>query len=343
MIDRRTFLSACLSATAVSTYEALGHEADQPALGTRGVVLLPEDLTLADWPERAKKAKLTTIGIHHQNSPRAVIDWVKKDAGQRFLERCHKLGLQVEYELHAMKELLPRSLFEKNPEFFRMTDKGERKPDANCCVHSERALEIIADNAVAIARVLRPTTGRFFYWGDDGQPWCLCPKCKNLSASEQALVIENRIVRELRKVEPKAQLSHLAYANTMAPPRNVKPDQGIFLEYAPINRRYDVPYAQQDPKEAEGLGALEANLRVFPKDTTQVLEYWLDVSRFSRWKRPAVKLPWLKRVFSADVATYRKLRIRHITTFAAWIDADYQRRFDDLGFISEYGAGLTSG
>ena len=100
----------------------------EPAFLTRGVVLVPEDLTLTDWPERAKRAGLTTIGIHHQNSPQAVIDWIRTDAGQRFLDSCGKLGLEVEYELHAMKELLPRSLFAKNPEFFRMDDKGNRNP-----------------------------------------------------------------------------------------------------------------------------------------------------------------------------------------------------------------------
>ena len=56
-----------------------------------------------------------------------------------------------------MKELLPRNLFEKNAELFRMNEKGERTPDANCCVQSERVLEIIAENAVAIAHALRPT------------------------------------------------------------------------------------------------------------------------------------------------------------------------------------------
>lgn len=85
--------------------------ADTPAnsaFATRGVVLVREDLTLADWPQRAKAAGLTTIGLHHQNSPQAVIRCVQSDAGQRFLEQCRKLGLQVEYELHAMQELLPR-------------------------------------------------------------------------------------------------------------------------------------------------------------------------------------------------------------------------------------------
>jgi hypothetical protein len=72
-----------------------------------------------------------------------------------------------------------------------------------------------------------------------------------------------------------------------------------------------------------------------------VLEYWLDVSRFSGWARPAKRLPRNKKVFLADVATYRHRGIRHVTTFAAWIDTDYQYRIGDLKFIDEYGEGLA--
>ena len=342
MMNRRHFLSTSGATFAAALLQGNVSRAEQPTFLTRGVVLLPEDLSLADWPERARKAGLTTIGIHHQNSPQAVIRWIKQDTGQRFLEQCRKIGLEVEYELHAMKELLPRGLFNKRPELFRMTDSGERKPDANCCVHSKEALELIAENALAVARTLRPTTSRYFYWGDDGQPWCLCPRCSELSASDQAVVVENGICQALRKLDPKAHVAHLAYMNTLPPPKKVKPEAGIFLEFAPINRRYDLPYEkQQDPKLADGLPALAANLQVFPKESAQVLEYWLDVSRFSRWKRPAVRLPWNKKVFRADVETYWKRGIRHLTAFAAWIDRDYENRFADLSFIGEYGEGLN--
>src|SRR3954469_13735543 len=115
MLDRRSFLATGLAA-ALGPRPLRAGALRQPALLTRGVVLVPEDLTLADWPERAKAAGLTTIGIHHQNSPQAVIDWIKADAGQRFLAACKRVGLEVEYELHAMKELLPRALFQKAPE-----------------------------------------------------------------------------------------------------------------------------------------------------------------------------------------------------------------------------------
>ena len=32
-------------------------------------------------------------------------------AGAEFIERCQELGIEIEYELHAMRHLLPRDLF----------------------------------------------------------------------------------------------------------------------------------------------------------------------------------------------------------------------------------------
>jgi hypothetical protein len=198
---------------------------------------------------------------------------------------------------------------------------------------------VIAENAVAIARLLRPTTGRYFYWGDDGRPGCRCPQCRELSDSEQALLVENYVAKALRRHDPRAQLAHLAYSTTLAAPRQIKPEPNVFLEYAPIARRYDIPYTEQ-MEGRDGLANLDANLRIFPAATAQVLEYWLDVSRFSRWKRPAVKLPWKRDVFLADVRAYRKRGIRHLTSFACYIDEDYVRRHGAPAAIDEYGAGL---
>lgn len=349
-MNRRNFLAGGLGlGMASSTF--LGSDrsvarASAVATGrpaTRGVVLVPEDLTLADWPDRARRAGLNTIAIHHQNSPKAVIDWIRADAGQKFLESCRRLSLSVEYELHAMKELLPRDRFDRNPDWFRQDEHGRRNPDSNCCVHSRQALDVIAENAVAIAEVLRPTTGRYFYWGDDGQPWCLCPKCRGLSPSEQALLIENRLLAALREVDPKASVAHLAYTNTLPPPKALAPDRGVFLEYAPIRRRYDRPYAEQaDPSQPDGLHLLDANLEVFPAETAQVLEYWLDVSLFSQWKRPAVKLPWRRDVLESDVRTYGKRRIRHVTSFAVYVDDAYRDQYGEPFFIQEYGEVLSA-
>jgi hypothetical protein len=316
-------------------------EQGEPFFMTRGVVLTPNDLTLGEWEKRAKHAGLTTIAL--TPFPSTVLKFVQSDDGRMFLEKCHRLGLQVEYELHAMRELLPRNLFSKDMSLFRMSDKGERVPDANLCVHSTTALDIAAENALKFARSLQPTTSRYFFWGDDGQPWCRCDRCQGLTDSDQALLFENHLIKALRKIDSKATLAHLAYANTLSPPRTVKPEPGIFLEYAPIRRRYDIPYKQQTARDQpDALSALDANLKVFPADSAQVLEYWLDVSRFSGWKRPAVKLPWRRDVLESDLATYGSRGIPHITSFAVYVDAEYRHRYGEPQFVAEYGATLSA-
>src|SRR5262249_22535730 len=158
--------------------------------------------------------------------------------------------------------------FAKNPGFFRMNEKGERTPDVNLCVHSERALQVVADNALALDERLRPTTRRRFFWGDDGAPWCRCKECAPLSESDQSLIVENAIVKALRRHDREAMLAHLAYANTLAPPKQVKPEPGVFLEFAPLEMRFKHQLVSLgDPVNAGVLDQLDGNLAVFPRET----------------------------------------------------------------------------
>jgi uncharacterized protein DUF4838 len=342
--DRRQTLKILLSACGLAQ-RALGARketslTDSPFFRTRGVVILPEDLTLQDWPERVQQAGLSTIALHDGLSARKVARFAHSREGLRFLEQCRKLRLNVEYELHAMSDLLPRDLFQKTPSLFRMKENGERTADANLCVHSREALEIASDHAVELSRLMRPTTGRYFLWSDDGRAWCRCRQCDALSDTDQALVVTNTLLRAIRKQDLKATMAHLAYANTLLPPKSVKPDPGVFLEFAPINRRYDISLA--DTKDAENrhhLEALDANLEIFEPDNAQVLEYWLDVSRFSQWKKAAQKLPFNSNVLAADLEVYGSRKIRHVTSFAAYMDADYVAKYGEPP-LNSYGREL---
>jgi len=355
-VPRRDFISTLAAALAAASLPLRG-EPSSAATGTRGVVLYPFDLSLVDWPERAAKAGLNTIALHAARRFDVLRDFITGADGRRFLAQCGKLGIAVEYELHAMGELLSRELYYKDPTLFRMDDRGRRNPDANCCPHSAAALDIIAAKAVGWAKVFAPTTRRFFYWPDDGAQWCRCEKCRDFSASEQALLVENRILTALRReVHPQAQLSHISYHRTLEAPRRVKPEPGIFLEFAPIARDYTRPITDRETRTRRTaaqpfepvnnggyLDILEANLKVFAADTAQVLEYWLDVSMFSRWTRPAQKLPWDEALCRADITAYRALGIRHITTFATFIDADYLKLHGDpQPLITAYGKALEA-
>ncbi len=126
----------------------------------------------------------------------------------------------------------------------------------------------------------------------------------------------------------------------MPPPKTIKPEAGVFLQFAPARRRYDLPYSQQRSKdETDSLWYLERNLEVFPAATAQALEYWLDVSRFSRGKK--LPLPWDRNRVRADLGTYRALGIQHIKSFANDLDAEYVRRHGEPTFLAEYGAALA--
>ncbi|HNT36194.1 MAG TPA: hypothetical protein PKH07_14505, partial [bacterium] len=128
--------------------------AEQPFFTSRSITVSPQDLlTWREWPERAAQAGLNTLCI----APPSV-EFVRSDDGQAILEQCKTIGLEVEYNMHAMGILLPRELFDKEPDLFRMDTDGIRQRDGNLCVHSEKALEIVSQNVVELAKVFRPTT-----------------------------------------------------------------------------------------------------------------------------------------------------------------------------------------
>ncbi|MBO7687820.1 MAG: twin-arginine translocation signal domain-containing protein, partial [Kiritimatiellae bacterium] len=200
-MTRRDFLTRAMTAAAAAgaggclTIGANNGRND----ATRGVVVSARDLSGAfNWPRLAHEAGLTTIASHI--GPRDVIPFMLSGRGARFLDDCARYGLQVEHELHAIDWLLPRTMFATDPAFFRMNEKGARTPDSNCCPSNPFALEVIACRAVEVARICHSTTGRYFDWMTDTGQKCNCRKCRELSGAEQAVIVENGIVRALRVV-----------------------------------------------------------------------------------------------------------------------------------------------
>ena len=270
-MKRRDFLKQAAAMAAIGVGGCMaGGRGSRNAAATRGVVVSARDLSGAfDWPRLAHAAGLTTIATHI--GPRDVMPFIMSGRGERFLDACARYGLQVEHELHAIDWLLPREMFASDPSFFRMNAKGERTPDSNCCPSNPFAIEVIACRAVEAARICRSTTGRHFFWMTDNGEKCNCRKCKGLSGAEQAVIVENAIVRALRaEIDPDATLAHLAYQFTMDPPRLVKPDPALFLEFAPIERWRAKGMQRREPLADGGpwLEKLDRLLEVFPSATS---------------------------------------------------------------------------
>lgn len=310
----------------------------------RGIVPEVADFSLPDLEYRIIEAGLNTVGFHGgggaEATPDGTIDFITGERGRSVLRAFANAGVGVEYELHAMRWLLPRGLFNRSPELFRMDEAGVRTPDVNLCCSSSEALRIVSQRAVQLCRILRPTTHRYFLWADDGQPWCRCPQCRGLSPSDQNLVIMNAIAGALREWDPRAKLAALTYLQTLDPPRQVAPAANIFLEFAPIRR--DSSRALMDPgseANAQTVAACEAAIEVFGHRDAHLLEYWIDVSRASDWKRPAAKLPYSGAVVRSDLRFYETLGFESVTSFSCWIDADYVERWGDPP-LDDYAAAL---
>lgn len=268
-------------------------------------------------------------------------------AYKEFERRCGEAGIDLEFEEHMMSFLLPRSLFSAHPEYFRMNENGVRVEDANGCPSSEGALAEVRRNAKSIGQRYKPTNNRYYFWLDDGGGVCHCDKCRNLNDADQALVFENAIIEALKEINADALLAHLCYANTVDPPKNVKPHEDIFLEFAPFYRSYEYPLSREWVQGKQGmthgkyLKSLKEHLKIFPAGTAQVLEYWMDDSLFSGWNPDnLVAVPWNIDVFKDDIDTYASLGIRNIVCYCAYVGPGYVKKFGFPAFLNEYGKGL---
>lgn len=309
----------------------------------RGVVLYPSDIRSLGADKLIdilKKTDINLVGIHSNTITEnldSLKSYLESGDSQTLIDLCKENKINVEYECHVLQEILPRSLFDEHPEYFRIDTNGVRTSDLNMCFSSEEAWIVIEKNVTEILKWIKPTTNRYFFWIDDSYDgFCHCNKCTSYSPSDQALMYENRMLEIIRKVNSKATLAHLAYASTLEAPKKVKPQEGIFLEFAPIGRNY------ADPLPSAQYKALKENLEIFPKKTTHILEYWLDASMFSNWNRETwSKVPWDSNYCKRDVELYRNLDVGSFTTFATWmLNQHYFELYSQDGAVEvlkEYG------
>ena len=309
----------------------------------RGIVLVPGDIIdvgVDNWIKIMTENNLNLLGIHTNLANLGTLNDLKnllnsKD-GKHLLSECKKNNIDVEYELHILQDLLPRELFETHPEYFPMDTNGIRKAKKNICFTSEGVYQEIEKNLLELCTWIKPTTNRYYLWTDDVKnSYCHCEHCKAYSPSDQVLLYENRVLKIIRKVNSKATVAHLAYNNTLPAPQKVKPLNGVFLEFAPIKRNY------AKPLDEKHLTFLKENLVVFNAKEAHILEYWLDASMFSRWrKNNVVEIPWDISQAQRDIKLYRELGIQSITSFCIWVNNDYYRKYGyekSLDMFREYG------
>ena len=278
---------------------------ETPAFRKRGIVIYFGNSAFADWIDFMPKVKLNTIGVH------AFLGTTQADRGSP--DDLHlasgmaaERGLRVDLEAHCFGEVL--------------------------CPSDRAAMAEAEAHMTGLVRGLPDGVQDLFLWLADGYiKRCECPEHQGLSVSDQTLMFVNHMLESARQVRPRERLCYLAYINTLPAPRNVRPANGAFLEWAPIRRC--MSHALNDracPINADDhVPHLLANLEVFPADEAQVLGYWLDSSLFNRGRfaKNRGRLPWFPQILQADLRYYRGLGFRDVTTFACQLDRAYFGRF----------------
>ena len=287
------------------------------------------------WIDRMVDLGVTTIGIHpvggaksHEHLMHDLEEIYPTKDYRDLIDYAKSKGLEIEYSLHACSYLLPRSLFESHPEYFRMDENGKRTNDFNFCVSNQNALAHVAKQAVSLTKQLYGSNHRYYLWLDDvNGKHCFCEKCKKLSASDQNLLAMNAIIRELKKENPNAMLAYLGYYQTEKPPESVLPEAGIFLEYAPFTRDMRKSAQIVSDKAKNNIRKL---LAFFGKKNSWVLEYWYDNSYFSRRANDAmVEFFPLNDSIPSDIRYYLDFGFENISSFACFLGEEYEKLYGE--------------
>lgn len=303
----------------------------------KSLLVHPSELS-KKWIDRLADNGFTTLGIHPEGGADAAItlgklvDKFQDPSFTSLIDYAVERGLEIEYEFHSLSYLLPRSLFSSHPEYFRQNENGERTSDLNMCFSSDEALEIVGQNAAILSKKLYKSSNRYFFWIDDASGGkCNCDKCKSLSVSDQQMIVINAMQRTVRKENNEAMMAYLGYIDVLDAPKVVKPEDGIFLEYAPIYKWKRSPEELEKNKELiiKEKEASKILLEYFGKANSRVLEYWVDNSLFSRWKKPPKELNVGILELRNDLLYYSALGFESVSSFACYLGEDYEALYGE--------------
>ena len=296
------------------------------------ILIHPEELTKV-WIDRMADAGISALGIHPWGGKHAVksinalLDSLKTPEYRALLDYAAERGLEIEYEIHAAGYLLPREMFDTYPEFFRVNPEGERSPDWNFCVTNPEALDFVAKRAAELALSLYRSGKRFYFWMDDGKAvHCHCPNCRDLSPSDQQLLVLNAMLTEIKKQIPDAKMAYLAYYDSLPLPEKIEALPGIFLEYAPLEK-YAAKSEDAPMRIAREQAMVGPLMERFGKEDAKVLEYWYDNSLFSGWKKPPKEFHLDEVRMNREIEEYKCLGFCDIATFGCFLGPDYDELF----------------
>ncbi len=247
-----------------------------------------------------------------QENDRALLDWMGKNKMNAVMGTAlspseerrerRKRALSKEFGGHVIPPLLPRSLFEKHPEYFPVGRDGKRNREGNVCCSNKAALEVVQRNAIKMAK--RNEGMVFHVWGSDVAEgaWCSCESCRGMSVQAQYMRVVNAVAEAVEKVRPDLRVAHIAYYDTLLPDVKVKPRPNVILLFAPRSRCYGHALNSVDCEtNSEIYRGLKEYMGIFGEKNAATFEYFGDSLLYCSI---AASIPW---IVGADMKEYFRL------------------------------------
>lgn len=177
-------------------------------------------------------------------------------------------GGNREYALfvHTFSTLVPpETYFKDHPEYFSEHD-GKRDPGQLCVTNPD----VVGVTVESVRRILRekPQADIISVSQNDSVPCCACAKCRAAAEAEGSLAgpllsFVNAVAAGVEKEFPKVTISTLAYLDTSAPPKTVRPRPNVAIQLCtdisawpePFLRIEDTAEFQKRMKAWEAIGA----------------------------------------------------------------------------------------
>ena len=242
-----------------------------------------------DWSEDSRYAHRNQNPDHegrHEKFWLDLIDWFGKnqinmtgnDDYPAMVAEFKKRGIVQWTGGHLIPSLLPRQLFEGNPDYFRMDPTGKRVSSGNFCPSNSAALKIVADNAVKYLEE-RPATYNLQVWGEDvwDGSWCYCPNCSKMTVQDQYLTACNAIAKAVKEAGYDIDVDAIAYHDSIEPDITIKPEPNLRMMWAPRERSYG--HALNDMRSERNqwyVECFEEWTSIFGPKNMNLFEYYTD-------------------------------------------------------------------
>lgn len=173
--------------------------------------------------------------------------------------------------VHTFSTLVPADQhFAAHPEYFS-EHNGKRDP-GQLCFSNKEVVKVLAESVKRTLR-LSPDSQIISVSQNDSVPCCACTECRAAAEAEGSmagpmLAFVNAVAGEVGKEFPKVRISTLAYLDTSAPPKTVRPHKNVAIQLCTDSHAWSQPFltieeTQTFKSRMEAWAAMGADIHIW--------------------------------------------------------------------------------